>query len=74
MTEQYEHDTCCGIDSLPAEGIKDQSLRSCPKCDALWFEDLRVPPSHHTPSDPDRAPEQLAAFVTHVRAIVGSNQ
>ena len=46
MIENYIHDQCikCDIASKPAENVPDQSLRFCPKCGEVWFEDLNEPP------------------------------
>ena len=46
MKEHFEHDDCCkcGIPSVPAEGVPDQTLRGCTKCGDVWFEDLGEPP------------------------------
>lgn len=50
VVEEYEHDACpaCGAESLPAEGISDQSFRVCsePLCEKEFFEDLSKPVRH----------------------------
>jgi ribosomal protein L37AE/L43A len=45
MIEEFEHDDCpqCTTPSVPAEDIKDQTFRSCPKCGHEWYEDLYTP-------------------------------
>ncbi len=44
--EEFTHDDCgkCGAASKPYEGIRDQTLRVCPQCGEVWFEDLNDPP------------------------------
>lgn len=39
-TEHYDHDDCpaCGCPSVPFEGVQDQALRGCPRCNHEWWE------------------------------------
>lgn len=44
--EHYDHDVCpkCGNTTIPAENVADQSLRACPICDHVFFENLSRAP------------------------------
>jgi hypothetical protein len=45
VKEHFHHDDCpkCGTMSVPFEGVPDQALRSCPKCEHQWVENLDEP-------------------------------
>jgi predicted nucleic acid-binding Zn-ribbon protein len=53
--EVFPHDGCpeCGHPSVPYEGVPDQQLRGCPKCENVWFENLDEPPISARPNPKD---------------------
>lgn len=46
VVEHHQHDVCprCGTPSVPFDGVPDQALRGCEKCDHEWVENLDEPP------------------------------
>lgn len=52
MKEQFPHDVCplCGWDTIPAEGVPDQTLRRCKSCSHDFFEDMNRPATKSKPA------------------------